>query len=96
MILNYIYDSINDKNILSIDNLIDIFPDIIINIYDISYTKEKKKSKVILNKYAAKELPFFEITDDNKNVLYFSYAENRKNKLTLNFIIEVLNKLYES
>ena len=85
MILNFIYNSLESD--------IDPF-DILPPDNDISYTKDKKKGRAILNKYAARELPVFELTDDDGNYLYFSYAESRLYKLTKEFIISKV-KEYE-
>lgn len=95
MILNFIYNSLESDidpfDILPPDNDIE---NLNINYYDISYTKDKKKGRAILNKYAARELPVFELTDDNGNYLYFSYTESRLYKLTKEFIISKV-KEYE-
>lgn len=90
MIINFIYNSLKNKNI-DVDKIFNNISDedIIINIFDTSYTKEAKKGRVILNKYAAKVLPFFEITDDENRLIYVSYGEvNNPSNEEINKIIK--------
>ena len=74
MIINFIYNSLYNNIDLS-KMFKDIPKDITLNIFDTSYTKEAKKGRVVLNKYAAHQLPFFELTDDDGNMLDFAYTE---------------------
>lgn len=101
MKINYIYNSI----IKDID-LKELFKDISeeIHTFDMSYPKEAKKGRVILNKYAAKEMPFMEITEEKvvenndvfekiDDLVYVSYGEVNK-EITNEDIKEIL-KIYK-
>lgn len=91
MKINFIYNSLT-KDI----DLKELFKDISedVHVYDMSYPKEAKKGWVILNRYAAKDMPFMEITDGSEedNILYVSYGE--VNKVITNKDIKELIKNY--
>ena len=91
MKINFIYNSLT-KDI----DLEELFKDISedVHVYDMSYPKEAKKGWVILNSYAAKDMPFMEITDGSEedNMLYVSYGE--VNKVITNKDIKELIKNY--
>ncbi len=101
MKINFVYNSlIND---ICIDELFDGIEEEI-HIFDMSYPKEAKKGRVVLNRYAAKELPFMEIMDekiiDNDSVLektedlvYVSYGE--VNKEVTNKDVKEILKIYK-
>lgn len=93
MIVNFIYNSLESNfDPLKIPFEECEIDDLTINYFDLSYTKEKKKGWAILNKYVARELPAFEITDDDKNLLHFSYAESRIEKLTPEYVIRKIKE----
>lgn len=102
MKINFVYNSKEQPHI-DTDLLFSSLEEWVeVHIYDMSYTKEAKKGRVILNKYAAKELPFIEFLTEKINLsgkledsmVYVSYGEVNK-EVTNKDIQEVL-KIYRN
>lgn len=93
MLVNFIYNSLAQE--INLKDLFKNIPeDIIINKYDLSYRKEAKKGWAIMNKYAARKVPFLEITDGTEwnKLLYVSYGEVKDN-ITNKELLEIINNL---
>lgn len=97
MKINFVYNSLI-KDICIKELFEGIDEDI--HVFDMSYPKEAKKGRVVLNKYAGKELPFMEITDEKiinkedsiekiEDLVYVSYGEVNK-EITNKDIKEIL------
>lgn len=97
MKVNFVYNSLTNN--ICIDELFDGIEEEI-HVFDMSYPKEAKKGRVVLNKYAAKELPFMEIVDETiidtetgfkktENLIYVSYGEVNR-EITNRDIKEIL------